>query len=238
MRFVEPFAGGGIASLTVGFERLAKHVIFSELDESIAAVWRVVLNGQAEWLAERILKFRVTQREVEKTLAAVPDELREIAFQTLIRNRMQRGGIMAKGAGLIKGGENGKGLLSRWYPETLAERIREINSRKDRFTFVHGDAFELLAEHAEDAGAVHYIDPPYTTAARRLYAHWQIDHALLFATAANLKGDFLMSYDDSVEIRRLAKLHGFAVRAIAMKNSHHAKQSELLIGRDLSWVGD
>src|SRR5438270_11193884 len=50
-RFIEPFAGGAIASMTVGFERLARHVIFGEADPNVAALWRVVLNGEAEWLA-------------------------------------------------------------------------------------------------------------------------------------------------------------------------------------------
>ena len=237
-RFIEPFAGGGIASMTVGFERLAKHVIFAEMDEAVAAVWRVVLNGDAEWLARRIVGFAVTIENVRSVLDTAPSALRDRALQTVIRNRMQRGGIMAKGAGLIKTGENGNGLLSRWYAETLARRIREINERKDRFTFIQGDAFALMAEHRADSQAAFYLDPPYTVAARRLYTHWQIDHAALFARAAELKGDFLMSYDDNVEIRELAARHKFRVRAIAMKNTHHAAQRELLIGRDLSWVAD
>ncbi len=235
-RFIEPFAGGGIASMTVGFERLAKQVFFAELDEAVAAVWRVVLNGESEWLAKQILEFKVTHENVEKALRSPPRNLRECAFQTVLKNRMQRGGILANGAGLIKTGENGKGLHSRWYANTLAKRIREINKRKDRFSFVAGDAFELVAQHAEDAEAVFYFDPPYTVAARRLYSHWEVDHARLFGVAANLKGDFLMSYDDTPEVRKLARQHSFQTRAIAMKNTHHAKQQELLIGRDLSWV--
>lgn len=235
-RFIEPFAGGGIASMTVGFERLAKQVFFAELDEAVAAVWRVVLNGESEWLATRILDFEVTPKNVEKALNSPPKNLREQAFQTIIKNRMQRGGIMANGAGLIKSGENGKGLLSRWYAETLAKRIREINRRKERFSFVAGDAFKLIGEHAEDAEAVFYFDPPYTVAARRLYSHWEVDHARLFEVAAQLRGDFLMSYDDTPEVRALAAKHAFQTRAISMKNTHHTKQQELLIGRDLSWV--
>lgn len=235
-RFIEPFAGGGIASLTVGFERLAKQVFFAELDDAVAAVWRVVLNGESEWLARRILDFEVTLKNVEMTLNLKPKNVREQAFQTILKNRVQRGGIMANGAGLIKTGENGKGLLSRWYAETLAKRIREINRRKERFSFVAGDAFKLIAEHAEDADAVFYFDPPYTVAARRLYPHWEIDHSRLFEVAASLKGDFLMSYDETPEVRKLATKHSFQIRAIAMKNTHHAKQQELLIGRDLSWV--
>ena len=237
-RLIEPFAGGAIVSLTAAFEGLARHVIFSELDHSVASVWRVVLNGQAEWLARQILEFSLTLENVRDVLRAGAPELRERAFQTILRNRVQRGGILADGAGLIKTGESGRGLNSRWYPETLARRIREINQQKDRMTFVESDGFALIEEHKADAEAVFYIDPPYTQAARRLYKVWQIDHARLFKAMSACKGDFLMSYDNTVEIAQLAKQYGFETRAIAMKNTHHAKMTELLIGRDLSWLGE
>jgi DNA adenine methylase len=235
-RLIEPFAGGGIVSLTAAFEGLARHVIFAEMDGAVAAVWRVVLNGQAEWLAKQILNFDLTLENVTTVLKQNSSELREKAFQTILRNRVQRGGILADGAGLIKTGENGRGLNSRWYPETLARRIREINRQKDKMTFVEGDGFDLIEEHKADAEAAFYIDPPYTIAARRLYKVWQIDQAKLFAAMAACRGDFLMSYDNTAEIVALAKRHGFESRPIAMKNTHHAKMTELLIGKDLSWL--
>ena len=235
-RLIEPFAGGGIVSLTVVFERLAKHAIFAELDADVAAVWRVVLNGQADWLAKQILHFDLTFENVRKVLDHPTDNLRERAFQTILRNRVQRGGIMAAGAGLVKTGEKGRGLNSRWYPQTLAQRIREINRLRDRLTFVEGDGFALIEEHKADEDAVFYIDPPYTLAARRLYTKWQIDHARLFAAMRDCRGDFLMSYDNTVEVVELAKQNGFETRAISMKNTHHAKMTELLIGKDLSWL--
>jgi len=237
-RLIEPFAGGGIVSLTAAFEGLARHVIFAELDESVASVWRVVLNGQAEWLAKQILQFDLTLENVTSVLGKRTSELPQKAFQTILRNRVQRGGILADGAGLIKTGESGRGLNSRWYPETLARRIREINRQKDRMTFVEGNGFDLIEEHKADAEAAFYIDPPYTLAARRLYKIWQIDHEHLFATMADCKGDFLMSYDNTAEIAALAKKHGFESRPIAMKNTHHAKMTELLIGKSMSWLTD
>jgi DNA adenine methylase len=236
-RLIEPFAGGGIVSLTAAFEGLARHVIFAEMDDAVASVWRVVLNGQAEWLAKQILNFDLTLENVNVILKQNTSELREKAFQTILRNRVQRGGIMASGAGLIKTGENNRGLNSRWYPETLARRIREINRQKDRITFVEGDGFALIEEHKADAEAAFYIDPPYTFAARRLYKVWQVDHARLFNAMAACKGDFLMSYDNTAEVVALAKKHGFESKPIAMKSTHHAKMTELLIGRDLSWLG-
>jgi DNA adenine methylase len=235
-RLIEPFAGGAIVSLTTAFEGLARHVVFAEADGAVAAVWRVVLNGQAEWLANRIQSFELTLENARQILDADKLRLRERAFQTILRNRIQRGGILAPGAGLVKTGENGRGLGSRWYPETLARRIREINRQKDKITFIEGDGFSLLDEHQADPDCAFYIDPPYTIAARRLYKVWQVDHEKLFATMAACAGDFLMSYDHTSEVVDLAKKYQFEFEPIAMKNTHHARMTELLIGRNLSWL--
>lgn len=236
-RLIEPFAGGAIVSLTAGFERLARHVIFCEKDRDVAAVWRVLLNGESEWLAGRILTYDLTLENVQRTLAASPRSVRELAFRAILKNRVQRGGIMAEGAGLVKNGENGRGVNSRWYPETLAKRIKEINALKDRFTFIEGDGFDLISEHAADKECAFYIDPPYTVAAKRLYTHWAIDHEQLFKRLSKIKGDFLMSYDNTSEVLELAKQYGFETRAISMKNTHHATMDEVIIGKDLAWVG-
>src|SRR6478735_3054796 len=48
---IEPFAGGGIVSLTAAFEKLADHIKMVEMDEEIAAVWEIILNGKNKWLA-------------------------------------------------------------------------------------------------------------------------------------------------------------------------------------------
>lgn len=235
-RLIEPFAGGAILSLTAAFEGLARHVVFAEADSAVASVWRMVLNGRAEWLAKQILNFDLNLENAKKILDRDVTDLREKAFQTILRNRIQRGGILADGAGFVKTGENGRGLRSRWYPGTLARRIREINRQKDRMTFVEGDGFALIEEHKADEEAVFYIDPPYTVAARRLYTVWQVDHERLFAAMAACRGDFLMSYDNTSEIVDLARKYGFEFEPVAMKNTHHAKMTELLIGKDLSWL--
>ncbi len=235
-RLVEPFAGGAIISLTAAFEALAGQVFFSEMDGGVAAVWKVVLNGRADWLAKEIEGFDLTEKRVRAVLGRAATTVPELAFQTLLRNRVQRGGIMAPGAGLVKTGEANRGLAARWYPETLARRIREINTQKERLVFTQGDGLALMAEHAEDQETVFYVDPPYTVAAKRLYTCWQVDHEALFAQMQRVRGDFLMSYDNTPEVRELAARFGFVARPIAMKNTHHEEMTELLIGRDLSWL--
>lgn len=52
---IEPFAGGGIVSLTVAFEHLADHVTMVELDDQVASIWQTLLSGDAAWLVERIV---------------------------------------------------------------------------------------------------------------------------------------------------------------------------------------
>lgn len=238
--FIEPFAGGGIIGLTVAAEGLADHVTLVELDEQVAAVWQTILDGNGEWLAEKIISFNLTAETVEKILSNPPSTRRDLAFQTIVKNRISHGGILAPGAGRIKTGEGGKGIGSRWYPETLGKRILKIAAMRDTITFVHKDGLQVLRENARRASAAFFIDPPYTAAGKRagsrLYTYHELDHEVLFDITNALAGDFLMTYDNCKRVRQLAKKHGFAMEAVAMKSTHHAKMTELLIGRNLDWL--
>ena len=142
--FVEPFLGGGIVSLSVAFEDLADSVVAVELDDEVAAVWRVLMGDRARWLRKRIGDFEVTGESVNEILAARPDSLHEKAFRTIVKNRVNRGGILAPGAGLQKFGENGKGLRSRWYPDTLQKRIDGIERIRHKITFMEDDGVGVL----------------------------------------------------------------------------------------------
>jgi len=236
---VEPFAGGGIVSLTAAFEGLAQRVLMVELDAEVVSVWQTILNGQGKWLADRIAGFLLTPEAVQSELATEPTEVCERAFKTILRNRVNHGGILAPGSGVLKHGENGKGLASRWYPQTLKKRIMDIQSVKDKVQIVQGDGLQILRANADRTDAVFFIDPPYTAAGKkagtRLYTHSKLDHEGLFSIADTLAGDFLMTYDNTEGVIALAQKHGFAVKAVPMKNTHHAQMTELLIGRNLDW---
>jgi DNA adenine methylase len=238
---IEPFAGGGIVSLTAAFEGLTERVRMVELDPQVAAVWQTILSGDALWLGETIANFQLTPETAFAALADSCGELRHIAFRTILKNRINRGGILAPGAGVIKHGENGKGLLSRWYPETLKRRILEIATIRDRITFEEGDGISVMCQNADRTDAVYFIDPPYTasktkSAGSRLYLHSVLDHERLFQVTATVRGDFLMTYDNAPGVQDLAQMHNFDTLAIPMKNTHHAEMTELLIGRDLDWA--
>lgn len=237
---IEPFAGGGIISLTTAFEDRADKVLMIEIDKSVAAVWKTILGPNWEWLSQQILHFQLTPESARQLMEKKALSIREAAFQTLVQNRTAHGGILADGAGVLKNGENGKGILSRWYPQTIARRIRDISMFSEKIAFIEGDGLETMLKHKKRRDAAYFIDPPYTIggkrAGNRLYRHCQLDHDSLFALCGQIEGDFLMTYDNAPEVREMADRHGLASWPITMKSTHHAEMTELLISKDFSWL--
>jgi DNA adenine methylase len=232
----EPFAGGAIVGLTSLFEGLADRLVLVEKDQDVSSVWDVLINGEARKLGDAIVNFDFSADAVREVLASNPTTVFDRAFVTILRNRVQRGGILAAGASLIKKGENGKGMASRWYPVTLRNRIEAIFRTRRNMSFILGDGIEFIRYNSHRSETAFFIDPPYTVAGRRLYTHSDIDHEALFDLASRIRGDFLMTYDNAEEIRRLAAKFGFQTELVAMKNTHHEIMNELLVGRNLDWL--
>ena len=236
MVFIDPFLGGGSVPLAALIEGFVERVVLSEIDPSVAAVWKIIFSLEAESLCSKIAAFRITRDNVIEVLASEPKNTLDLAFQTVVRNRTSRGGILATGASLVKIGENGRGVASRWYPETLVERIQLLNKFSDRVLFYERDGLELLRLHAPDPNAFIFVDPPYTAgsgkrAGSRLYDYSVLDHELIFSLLAEGRAQFMMTYDDDLDVLRMALKNGFVLQHLAMKNTHHQKLNELLITR-------
>ena len=230
--FVEPFAGGGIASLTAVMDSYVDRAVLCERDPDVSNLWQCMLDN-AEELARRVEAFVATSENVSAVFADAALSGMDAAFRTLLRNRVSRGGIMARGASVVKKGENGNGIASRWYPNTLAARIRTIGSFAERFDFFQGDGVSLVELSKDNRAAAFFIDPPYTVAGkrpgRRLYAYNEIDHEDLFERMSRVQGAFMMTYDESPDVIEMARSRGFQLAKVPMKNTHHAVLYELLI---------
>jgi DNA adenine methylase len=232
---IEPFAGGGIVSLTAAFENLAEHITMIEIDKEIAAVWDTILNGKNKWLADKIFNFNLTHENIKAELEKEKKQIEDIAFCTILKNRVFHGGILAKGAGLVKKGENGKGLRSRWYPNTLKNRILTINYIKDKISFYEDDGFKIIEQYKKNPNIFFFIDPPYTIAGRRLYNCYEIDHERLFSLTAKINGKFMLTYDNTEQIRELATKYNLQYRITPMKTTHHIEKNEIIISDNFCW---
>ena len=230
--FVEPFAGGAIASLTAVMEDLADKAVVAELDADVAAFWRAAL-GKPKELCAMIRDFDVTPASVQEMADERPSDLVRRGFRTLVLNRTRRGGIIAPGASFLKQGENSKGIASRWYQETLLQRIEQIAKYADRIDFREMDGMDLLTEMAEDDQTAFFVDPPYTAgdkqAGKRLYSLGEFDHAALFTALSDQDAEFMMTYEYSDDLVALVQEHGFEAVSVSMKNTHHDRVRELLI---------
>lgn len=236
---IEPFAGGGIISLTAAAENYFNHIIMTELDEDVAAVWETIFSEKDyDWLSNKILNFIVTPENINEVELHANEGTKERAFSTIVRNRTNHGGILAKGSGKIKTGEGGKGLSSRWYPETLVRRITEANKLRDKIQFINEDAFKIMRQQQNNSNAYFFIDPPYTIAGRRLYNLFDVDHRQIFEIIAKLQGHFLLTYDDTTEIRNFAKEFSLSYKTIPMQTTHLIKKEELLISDNFEWFDD
>ncbi len=236
LRFVEPFAGGANVGLTVAMEGLAGSVTLLELDQDIAAVWETILSERANTLTRRIRNFKLSKSSVKKLLTTTPRTQVGRAFATLVKNRVRRAGILVDTANLLRKGEDGKGIRSRWYPETLSTRIKAISKQQARVTFLHHDAYDYIRANITDPACAFFVDPPYTLAGRRLYRHSEIDHRALFELIAEVRGFALLTYDDTSVVRKLASEFNFQIERVKMRTAHHSVKHELLISKDLSWL--
>lgn len=232
---VEPFVGGGIVGLTAAFENLVDKVYMIEKDEEVAAVWQIILSQQNNKFADFIYNYELTLENINQDLGKKNKTLFEQAFCTILKNRVFHGGIITKGSGLIKSGENGKGIHSRWYPKTLRDRITAIGYFRDKIDFKLGDAFETIFSLKSNKNYYFFIDPPYTIAGKRLYTHFDVDHEKLFHYTSQIKGKYMLTYDDTEEIRGLATKYKLEFRTIPMKTTHHLQKNELIISDNFNW---
>ena len=156
-----------------------------------------------------------------------------IAFRCLLRNRVQRGGILSPSAGLLRKGEDGHGLKSRWYPETLAKRIATVNGMRKRIRFIEGDALTVIAEHQTDQKCALFVDPPYTANGKgpgvRLYRYAEIDHERLLKLLSETTGACFVTYHPTAPVRRIGEKLGFKVSTTGMRTTHHVHRREFVL---------
>jgi DNA adenine methylase len=53
---------------------------------------------------------------------------------------------------------------------------------------------------------------------------------------ARVRGKFLLTFDDTPEIRQYADEQGFLYESIPMQTTHHLEKHELLITDNLDWI--
>lgn len=207
--YVEPFAGGAGIAWKLLFDGYASEVWINDIDPAIHAFWHCVLNRTDEFCA-RIESTDVTieewhrQRSLQTSARVDPLEL---GFSTFFLNRTNRSGILK--AGVIGGlAQSGKWKLDcRFNKPDLIEKIRRIALYKDQITLTREDASVYLSSTVKKLPqqALINIDPPYYKKGPGLYCSFyeHADHKRLSQTIRKLQRPWMLTYDDTPEIRVL-----------------------------------
>ena len=207
--YVEPFAGGSGLALQLLHTKVANNIILNDIDKSIYSFWHTVLNDH-EKLVDKINQTEITidewhkQKEIQMNKEKT-DEF-DLAFSTLFLNRTNRSGIL--NAGPI-GGKNQDGnykLDCRFNKSDIINRIKLINSFKDKIKFYNLDAIEFIDTLDKLKNDIFiFLDPPYFQKGQSLYTNYyeNKDHIVLAKKIEKLNHKWILTYDNAEEIKKI-----------------------------------
>lgn len=113
----------------------------------------------------------------------------------------------------------------------MQERIKTISKRLDK-VYIEHLSFEELIPKYDNENALFYCDPPYTQGTGYLVANSKtFQHELLKDILSNLKGKFILSYDDSEKVRELYK--DFIIIPVERQNGINGKNPKNKVYKEL-----
>ena len=207
--YVEPYAGGAGAGLSLLVTGQVSHVVINDLDPAIFAFWRL-LHTSPDCFISRIMSvpLDVTEwrRQKEIYATAAPDEIEALGFATFYLNRTNRSGVLNGGP---IGGHDQTGsytIDARFNRRQLAERIGLLALHASDITVTARDGADVISDYAGQRGIFVYADPPYFEKAGSLYMNsFRLeDHERLAGVLNGFKDSaWLLTYDNSSHVERL-----------------------------------
>ena len=235
--FAEPFCGGASVSIALLEKGLVDKIALNDADPLIAHLWDTIFCPiHSKWLIEQVLSIPLTIEEWKRQKALQPTSTRESALKCLYLNRTSFNGILHK-AGPVGGWlQDKRTIAARFNREKLAKRIYELSLLSDRVVTVSSNDWENFCDRLQgEAKTFFYFDPPYYRKAEALYGYYfsDKDHIHLRNSLNNLAESWILSYDDTPEVRALYEIYNKRARVIDSTYSAHPMGGASFIGREL-----
>lgn len=235
--YVEPFAGGAGAGLTLLFLERVDKIIINDLDRSIYALWYSILN-YTDMFVEKLKNVELSINEWRKQWSIYTNEdndLFQLGFATFYLNRTNRSGIIKSRpiGGMSQAGQWSIG--ARFNKKHLINRIIKIANYKERIFISNIDGIELMENLKNVDDIFFYIDPPYYMNGSTLYYNYytKLDHAHL-ANFLNSHNDlyWILTYDNVEPIKKLYAKRRVVEFTLRYHINSPKKGSELMIFSD------
>lgn len=207
--YVEPYAGGAGAGLSLLVTGQVERVVINDLDPAIYAFWALLVSDPEKLIHKvKHVKLSVKEwRQQKKIYVARGDGDNEaLGFATFYLNRTNRSGVLNGGpiGGLDQMG-NYK-IDARFNRAELAERIRILGLYADQISVTSKDGVDVIEKYGKDANTFIYADPPYFEKAGSLYlnAFRSDDHERLARSLNKMaSSSWLLTYDNVSQVQEL-----------------------------------
>lgn len=202
--FREPLVGGGSVFLTVkqNIRKKAKFRI-SDLNYDLCCFWWCLRDQNTELVSriKEIWRVETDGRKLYKKLQSwEPADPLERAVRFFVLNRITF-------SGLTDSGGYSEEAFHKRFTSASIEKLRDFRLILKGVDIRHADYEELLLETGENVFI--FLDPPYYSQAEsRLYGvngnlHTSFDHERFADAVKKCRHKWLITYDDSPEIRKL-----------------------------------
>lgn len=201
-QYAEPYAGGSGLALRLLFEGYVEHIHINDLDKSIYAFWKTIIEKPDEfcrWIED--IEVSIENWKKYKKIQQQSDQVTvfELAQSTFFLNRTNVSGIIKGG---VIGGIEQKGKYKidvRFNKRDLILRIQKIASVKNRISVTNFDGVHFIKQLDKKKEEIFiYLDPPYIQKGANLYMNFysKADHKKLSEMIHHLKKKWIISYDN------------------------------------------
>lgn len=224
--YAEPYAGGAGLALRLLFEGYVEHIYINDLDKSIYAFWKCIIDYPdefCEWIDKVDISIDNWQKYKNIQRKSETDKLIELAKSTFFLNRTNISGVIKGG---VIGGLNQSGkykIDARFNRQGLIDRIQKLKSVKNRISVSNFDGLHFVKNiDNKQEEILIYLDPPYLQKGANLYMNFysKNDHKQLSKKVLKLKKNWIVSYDNHEFILNLYADHRKIVHELSQSASN------------------
>ncbi len=242
VRYAEPYAGGAGLALRLLFEGYVDHIYINDLDISIYAFWKTVVenpNQFCEWIERTDITIENWKKykEIQKKPESV--SLFELAKSTFFLNRTNISGVIKGG---VIGGMKQQGkykIDARFNKQDLIRRIKKIYSARHRITVSNFDGIQFINNLDKKKHEIFiYLDPPYYKKGADLYMNYylQQDHQRLSRNVKGLHNKWMVSYDNQEFIFNLYAEKKKVIHSLSQSASNRVGNEIFIFSEKVQFV--
>jgi len=175
--YVEPFVGAGNIFLRLPPDKQTNPMVINDLDKEIYIVFKGLQNN-ADYINSNITRKKITKSYFEK-----------------IKNKQDPISIIEK----FKSSFMTQGRSYNPKLRVIKTDYRPIGEYLKN-TIILNEPYEKVIKHYDSKKTFFYLDPPYVNENQTDYKHYTTPQDV-YKTVKKIKGRFILSYNDSPEIR-------------------------------------